>query len=88
MVPQTDLVPTLALLLGIPIPYSSVGQVMLSLFHSNSAQDAAEGLSQMEALWINTRQVRNLRAETENSRSSGLESFYCFLIRIMIDHSM
>lgn len=62
MVPQTDLVPTLALLLGIPIPYSSVGQVLLPLFPLSSSQsqgaaDAVAGLSQLEALWINAKQV-------------------------------
>lgn len=53
VVPQTDLVPTLALLLGVPIPYSSVGQVLLPLFPSGQT----EGLSQLDALWINAKQV-------------------------------
>lgn len=62
MVPQTDLVPTLALLLGVPIPYSNVGQVLLPLFPSSHDQslrgaDADAGLSQLEALWINAKQV-------------------------------
>lgn len=58
MVPQTDLVPTLALLLGVPIPYSSVGQVLLPLFPSHGqTEGAAGGLSQLEALWINAKQV-------------------------------
>ncbi|KAM9735635.1 GPI ethanolamine phosphate transferase 3 [Menidia menidia] len=58
VVPQTDLVPTLALLLGIPIPYSSVGQVLLPLFHPPGvAGGAVGGLSQLEALWINVKQV-------------------------------
>ncbi|KAM4533168.1 GPI ethanolamine phosphate transferase 3 [Fundulus diaphanus] len=58
VVPQTDLVPTLALLLGIPIPFSSVGQVLLPLFPPHQqAGDAAGRLSQLEALWINTKQV-------------------------------
>lgn len=56
VVPQTDLVPTLALLLGIPIPYSSVGQVLLPLFQEKTA-GAVAGLSQLEALWINAKQV-------------------------------
>lgn len=54
VVPQTDLVPTLALLLGVPIPYSSVGQVLLPVFH---AEGVAGGLSQLDALWINAKQV-------------------------------
>lgn len=62
VVPQTDLVPTLALLLGVPIPYSSVGQVLLPLFPSSHDQpvggaNADAGLSQLEALWINAKQV-------------------------------
>lgn len=58
VVPQTDLVPTLALLLGVPIPYSSVGQVLLPLFPSHGqTEGAAGGLSQLEALWINAKQV-------------------------------
>ncbi|XP_065146542.1 GPI ethanolamine phosphate transferase 3 [Paramisgurnus dabryanus] len=57
VVPQTDLVPTLALLLGVPIPFSSVGQVLLPLFPQNGSQSAPTSLSQAEALWINVRQV-------------------------------
>lgn len=58
VVPQTDLVPTLALLLGIPIPFSSVGQVLLPLFPpQEQTQGAVRRLSQLEALWINTKQV-------------------------------
>lgn len=58
VVPQTDLVPTLALLLGVPIPYSSVGQVLLPLFPSHGhAEGVAGGLSQLDALWINVKQV-------------------------------
>nr|XP_061837060.1 GPI ethanolamine phosphate transferase 3 [Nerophis lumbriciformis] len=56
VVPQTDLVPTLALLLGVPIPYSSVGQVLLPLFPMHG-HGAVGGLSQLEALWINAKQV-------------------------------
>uniref|UniRef100_A0A665UXT4 GPI ethanolamine phosphate transferase 3, catalytic subunit n=1 Tax=Echeneis naucrates TaxID=173247 RepID=A0A665UXT4_ECHNA len=58
VVPQTDLVPTLALLLGVPIPYSSVGQVLLPLFPPHGQKEGTvEGLSQLEALWINAKQV-------------------------------
>ncbi|XP_034085383.1 LOW QUALITY PROTEIN: GPI ethanolamine phosphate transferase 3 [Gymnodraco acuticeps] len=58
VVPQTDLVPTLALLLGVPIPYSSVGQVLLPVFSPHGQTGGAVGgLSQLEALWINAKQV-------------------------------
>lgn len=67
MVPQTDLVPTLALLLSVPIPYSSVGQVLLPLFPSHGK---AEGLSQLEALWINAKQVGAVKRPDTFSRLS------------------
>ncbi|KAL0965561.1 hypothetical protein UPYG_G00282970 [Umbra pygmaea] len=72
VVPQTDLVPTLALLLGIPIPYSSVGQVLLPLFpaHRHTA-GAPAGLSQAEALWINAKQV-NRFLETYSSMAKDI----------------
>uniref|UniRef100_A0A4W5PDN3 Uncharacterized protein n=1 Tax=Hucho hucho TaxID=62062 RepID=A0A4W5PDN3_9TELE len=58
VVPQTDLVPTLPLLLGIPIPYSSVGQVLLPHLPADSQTGSAPaGLSQAEALWINAKQI-------------------------------
>ncbi|KAK3550440.1 hypothetical protein QTP86_025675 [Hemibagrus guttatus] len=69
VVPQTNLVPTLALLLGIPIPYSSVGQVMLPLFPSSL--DAPVGLSQGEALWINVKQVHRF-LETYSSMAKDI----------------
>uniref|UniRef100_H3CAA8 GPI ethanolamine phosphate transferase 3, catalytic subunit n=1 Tax=Tetraodon nigroviridis TaxID=99883 RepID=H3CAA8_TETNG len=67
VVPQTDLVPTLALLLGVPIPYSSVGQVLLPLFPSGQT----EGLSQLDALWINAKQV-NRFLETYASMATDI----------------
>ncbi|XP_034048250.1 GPI ethanolamine phosphate transferase 3 isoform X2 [Thalassophryne amazonica] len=58
VVQQTDLVPTLALLLGVPIPYSSVGQVLSPLFPPRvQTEGAVGGLTQLEALWINAKQV-------------------------------
>lgn len=71
VVPQTDLVPTLALLLGIPIPFSSVGQVMLPLFPRNNLIDAPAGLSQGEALWINVKQVHRF-LETYSSMAKDI----------------
>lgn len=70
VVPQTDLVPTLALLLGIPIPYSSVGQVLLPLFPPHG-QSAVGSLSQQEALWINAKQV-NRFLETYSSMAKDI----------------
>uniref|UniRef100_A0A087XIG0 GPI ethanolamine phosphate transferase 3, catalytic subunit n=2 Tax=Poecilia formosa TaxID=48698 RepID=A0A087XIG0_POEFO len=72
VVPQTDLVPTLALLLGTPIPFSSVGQVLLPLFPPHEqTQGAVRPLSQLEALWINTKQV-NRFLDTYSSLSSDI----------------
>ncbi|XP_017265950.1 GPI ethanolamine phosphate transferase 3 [Kryptolebias marmoratus] len=72
VVPQTDLVPTLALLLGTPIPYSSVGQVLLPLFSPHQqTEGAVGGLSQLEALWINAKQV-NRFLETYSSMAKDI----------------
>ncbi|XP_041094331.1 GPI ethanolamine phosphate transferase 3-like isoform X3 [Polyodon spathula] len=58
VVPQIDLVPTLAQLLGIPIPYSNIGKVMVELFALGSPEDgSAQERRQAEALWINANQV-------------------------------
>ncbi|KAK9408719.1 GPI ethanolamine phosphate transferase 3 [Crotalus adamanteus] len=55
-VPQVNLVPTLALLLGVPVPYSNIGEVMADLFASEG--DAAASLrAQLAAYNINARQV-------------------------------
>ncbi|XP_020486218.1 GPI ethanolamine phosphate transferase 3 isoform X1 [Labrus bergylta] len=72
VVPQTDLVPTLALLLGVPIPYSSVGQVLLPVFPPHEqTQGAVGGFSQLEALWINAKQV-NRFLETYSSMAKDI----------------
>lgn len=74
VVPQTDLVPTLALLLGVPIPYSNVGQVLLPLFPSHGQTEGAiGGLSQLEALWINAKQV-NRFLETYSGMAKDIPS--------------
>ncbi|KAJ6663037.1 hypothetical protein lerEdw1_010858, partial [Lerista edwardsae] len=55
-VPQVNLVPTLALLLGVPVPYSSIGEVMADLFAVEG--DAATSLlAQLAAYSVNARQV-------------------------------
>uniref|UniRef100_UPI0037E7D369 GPI ethanolamine phosphate transferase 3 n=1 Tax=Semicossyphus pulcher TaxID=241346 RepID=UPI0037E7D369 len=72
VVPQTDLVPTLALLLGVPIPYSSVGQVLLPVFPPHGQTEAVVGgFSQLEALWINAKQV-NRFLETYSSMAKDI----------------
>ncbi|XP_048366905.1 GPI ethanolamine phosphate transferase 3 [Sphaerodactylus townsendi] len=55
-VPQVNLVPTLALLLGVPIPYSNIGEVMAELF-AVEGDAVSSGLAQLAAYSINARQV-------------------------------
>uniref|UniRef100_H2ZWA7 GPI ethanolamine phosphate transferase 3, catalytic subunit n=1 Tax=Latimeria chalumnae TaxID=7897 RepID=H2ZWA7_LATCH len=57
-IPQIDLVPTLALLTGIPIPYSNIGKVIPDLFRWSNERDAlSPDFTLVEALWINVKQV-------------------------------
>ncbi|CCL98860.1 uncharacterized protein FIBRA_00867 [Fibroporia radiculosa] len=66
-VQQIDLVPSLALLLGIPIPYNNLGMVIPELF---SHDTRAETLG--KALELNAQQVR-LYLDTYRSSASGGE---------------
>ncbi|XP_075436833.1 GPI ethanolamine phosphate transferase 3, catalytic subunit isoform X2 [Ascaphus truei] len=57
-VPQVDLVPTLALLLGVPIPYSNLGAVIADLFSwAGEGAGASSTLTLASAYQINARQV-------------------------------
>ncbi|XP_069482908.1 GPI ethanolamine phosphate transferase 3 [Ambystoma mexicanum] len=56
-VPQVNLVPTLALLLGIPIPFSNIGMVMADLFSSYGDEDFSPSYAQALAYHINSQQV-------------------------------
>ncbi|XP_010212297.1 PREDICTED: GPI ethanolamine phosphate transferase 3 [Tinamus guttatus] len=55
-VPQVNLVPTVALLLGVPIPYSSIGEVMAELF-SGDGDSVSAALQQLLVYHVNTKQV-------------------------------
>lgn len=58
MIPQISLVPTLALLLGLPIPFGNIGEVMAELFSGGKdAQPLSSALAQASALHINAQQV-------------------------------
>ncbi|XP_072108568.1 GPI ethanolamine phosphate transferase 3 isoform X1 [Mobula birostris] len=57
VVSQIDLVPTLALLLGIPIPYSNIGMVIVDMFTSLPNLSDNHNLEQAKALRINAIQV-------------------------------
>lgn len=51
-----NLVPTVALLLGVPIPYSNIGEVMAELFSGDSDAVSA-ALQQLSVYHINAKQV-------------------------------
>ncbi|XP_077202727.1 GPI ethanolamine phosphate transferase 3, catalytic subunit [Paroedura picta] len=55
-VPQVNLVPTLALLLGLPIPYNNIGEVMVDLF-AVEGDATVSGLHQLAAYVLNAQQV-------------------------------
>ncbi|XP_012882117.1 PREDICTED: GPI ethanolamine phosphate transferase 3 isoform X3 [Dipodomys ordii] len=58
VIPQISLVPTLALLLGIPIPFGNIGEVMTELFSGGKdSQPYASALAQASALYLNAQQV-------------------------------
>ncbi|XP_048877192.1 GPI ethanolamine phosphate transferase 3 isoform X1 [Brienomyrus brachyistius] len=83
VVPQTDLVPTLALLLGIPIPYSNIGQVLLPIFPQDTDTAGTQPhLTQAEALWINAKQVnRFLETYAHMARDISPESLSLLRVR-------
>ncbi|KFO06846.1 GPI ethanolamine phosphate transferase 3, partial [Balearica regulorum gibbericeps] len=55
-VAQVNLVPTVALLLGVPIPYSNIGEVMAELF-SGDGDAVSAALQQLLVYHINAKQV-------------------------------
>jgi phosphatidylinositol glycan class O len=65
-VQQIDLVPTLSLLLGLPIPFNNLGTVIPELFWRDSS-----GSDYSKALDINSRQVHAYLDEYRNSPSGG-----------------
>uniref|UniRef100_H0VKI0 GPI ethanolamine phosphate transferase 3, catalytic subunit n=1 Tax=Cavia porcellus TaxID=10141 RepID=H0VKI0_CAVPO len=54
VIPQVSLVPTLALLLGLPIPFGNIGEVMAEVFSGGKDSSA---LAQASALHLNAQQV-------------------------------
>uniref|UniRef100_A0A8B9FWM8 GPI ethanolamine phosphate transferase 3, catalytic subunit n=1 Tax=Amazona collaria TaxID=241587 RepID=A0A8B9FWM8_9PSIT len=55
-IPQVNLVPTVALLLGVPIPYSNIGEVMAELF-SGDGDTVSAALQQLSVYHVNAKQV-------------------------------
>ena len=54
---QIDLVPTLSLLLGVPIPYSNLGSVITEVMYDHNSKAADNQL--LQALKINQQQITN-----------------------------
>ena len=63
VVSQTNIVPTLSLLLGLPIPFSNLGIIIPSLFENSGLQDFPENTSLLHALQLNARQVNRYITE-------------------------
>ncbi|KAG8131353.1 hypothetical protein E2320_017969, partial [Naja naja] len=82
-VPQVNLVPTLALLLGVPVPYSNIGEVMADLFATEG--DAAASLQAAQDL--PAEKLRHLQglfrsAVEEHERLSAQEASLALLLRM------
>ncbi|KFO35356.1 GPI ethanolamine phosphate transferase 3 [Fukomys damarensis] len=57
-IPQVSLVPTLALLLGLPIPFGNIGEVMAELFSwGEDSRPDSSALAQASVLHLNAQQV-------------------------------
>ncbi|XP_052894228.1 GPI ethanolamine phosphate transferase 3 [Anopheles moucheti] len=56
---QIDLVPTLATLLGVPVPYSNLGQIMFQLLPDVRVDTFLRYQLALVHLWQNARQVQN-----------------------------
>lgn len=78
MVFQTDIVPTLSLLLGAPIPFANLGIVITSLFEEKEQDDVVGKQLSLRALRLNARQVQRYLTEysklSNDVPSSALES--------------
>ncbi|DAA26825.1 TPA: phosphatidylinositol glycan anchor biosynthesis, class O isoform 2 [Bos taurus] len=58
IIPQISLVPTLALLLGLPIPFGNIGEVIAEVFSEiEDSQPRFSALAQASALHLNAQQV-------------------------------
>ncbi|WFD22852.1 mannose-ethanolamine phosphotransferase gpi13 [Malassezia equina] len=67
--PQIDLVPTLSLLLGVPVPFNSLGTIIPEAFASTQQPLGHKDARLLRALRINARQVRTyLHAYATQSR--------------------
>ncbi|CAK6433856.1 unnamed protein product [Pipistrellus nathusii] len=78
VVPQISLVPTLALLLGLPIPFGNIGEVMPELFSVvEDSQPHSSALAQATALYLNAQQVfRFLHAYSAAAQDLQVKEFH------------
>lgn len=89
-VPQVNLVPTVALLLGVPIPYSNIGEVMAELF-SGDGDAVSTALQQLSVYHINAKQVRptvGLPIELEKRRNVFLSTDLFCLVEVGWGHDI
>jgi phosphatidylinositol glycan class O len=76
-IPQIDFVPTLSLLLGLPIPFNSLGGVIPELFLLNSKDENHNSsieqklLNLLNVISLNTRQVYQYTVEYSRQQPSG-----------------
>lgn len=56
--PQIDLVPTMSLLMGVPIPFNNLGAIIPEIFTSQASPLGASDSRLLRALRINARQVK------------------------------
>ena len=72
IVSQVDLVPTLSLLLGVPVPFSSLGGVIPELFDCGSNHTHGETARKcLDALFINSIQVMQYMRSYDETASIG-----------------
>ncbi|XP_042552894.1 GPI ethanolamine phosphate transferase 3 isoform X5 [Dipodomys spectabilis] len=92
VIPQISLVPTLALLLGIPIPFGNIGEVMTELFSGGKdSQPYASALAQASALYLNAQQVSRFlsaySAAAQDLQVKELNELQNLFIKASIDYN-
>ncbi|XP_064236435.1 GPI ethanolamine phosphate transferase 3 isoform X4 [Aotus nancymaae] len=91
VIPQVSLVPTLALLLGLPIPFGNIGEVMAEVFSgSEDSQPLSSALAQASALHLNAQQVSRFlhtySAATENLQAKKLHQLQKLFSKASADY--
>uniref|UniRef100_F7B519 GPI ethanolamine phosphate transferase 3, catalytic subunit n=1 Tax=Callithrix jacchus TaxID=9483 RepID=F7B519_CALJA len=91
VIPQVSLVPTLALLLGLPIPFGNIGEVMTEVFSGGEdSQPLSSALAQASALHLNAQQVSRFlhtySAATENLQAKKLHQLQKLFSKASADY--